>query len=78
VELAGAIDDLVKRYPADARVPIFLVRTARAALATGRPVAQPCARQLAQKVLTAFPAAPAADDARAIVQQIDAGRRGRI
>ena len=77
VELAGAIDDLVKRYPADARVPMFLVRAARAAVATGRPVAQPYARQLAQKVLQAYPTSPAAEDARAIVQQIDSARRGR-
>jgi serine/threonine protein kinase len=77
MELAGAIDDLVKRYPADARVPMFMVRTARTAVASGRPAAQPYARQLAQKVLQAFPASPAADDARAIVQQVDAARRGR-
>jgi serine/threonine protein kinase len=77
VELASAIDDLLKRYPADARVPTFLVRTARAAVTTRRPAAQLYARQLAHKVLQAYPASPAADEARAIVQQIDATRGGR-
>jgi predicted Ser/Thr protein kinase len=77
VELASAIDDLLKRYPADARVPTFLVRTARAAVTAGRPAAQLYARQLAHKVLQAYPASPAAGEARAIVQQIDAARGGR-
>lgn len=77
VDLGSAIDDLAKRYATDARVPVFMVRTARAAAASGRPAAQPYARQLAQKVLQAFAASPGAEDARAIVQQIDAARGGR-
>jgi serine/threonine protein kinase len=77
VELFSAVDDLVKRYPTDARVPPFMVRTSRAAAASGRPAAQPYARQLAQKVIQAFPTSAAAEEARAIVQQIDAARGGR-
>jgi predicted Ser/Thr protein kinase len=77
LEVVTALEDLVKRYPSDARIPAFLVRTARTAAASGRPAAQPYARQLAQKVLQTFPSSPAAEEARAIVQQIDAARAGR-
>jgi serine/threonine protein kinase len=78
-EFAATLDDIAKRYPSDPRVPLFLVATAKAALKSqrgGRPL---FARELAKKVVDAYPASPAAVDARAIVTQIDAGRgRGRI
>jgi len=78
-EFAATLDDIAKRYPSDPRVPLFLVATAKAALKSqrgGRPL---FARELAKKVVDAYPTSPAAVDARAIVTQIDAGRgRGRI
>jgi predicted Ser/Thr protein kinase/TolA-binding protein len=77
-DIVNTVDDLAKRYPTDVRVPFLLVQMARGALVGGRPAGQGFARLLAQKVIQAYPAAPAAVEARAIAQQIDSARgRGR-
>ena len=76
--IASTLADLVKRYPSDPRVPFFLVTTAKTALQTPRPGRVMFALELAKKVVDAYPASPAAADARALVQQLESARgRGR-
>ena len=74
VEFVDTLSDLVKRYPADARVPFFLVNSAKTAMQNPRSGRTMFALELAKTVLMAYPASPAAIDARAIVQQIESAR----
>lgn len=80
VGITSALTDLVKRYPSDPRVPFFLVTTARNAIQSHpRQARMMFALELARKVVEAYPASPAAVEARAIVQQVESarGRGGR-
>jgi TolA-binding protein len=78
-DFTATLDDIAKRYPSDPRVPLFLLGTAKAALKSQRPARMIVARELAKKVVDAYPASPAAGEAQAIVTQIEAARgRGRI
>jgi hypothetical protein len=73
-EINGTLADLVKRYRSDPRVPFFLLNTAKAAMQNPRPGRVMYALDLAKKILAAYPASPAANEALAIVQQIDSAR----
>ncbi len=76
--VTSALADLVKRYPSDPRVPFFLVTTAKTAMQNPRPARLMFALELARKVVDAYPASPAAVEARAVVQEIGSARgRGR-
>ena len=75
-EFTVTLNDLAKRYRSDARVPFFLLNTARSVMQTKRPSHVMFARELLRKILQAYPASPAAIDARAVVQEIE-GARGR-
>jgi hypothetical protein len=60
-------------------VAFFLVNSAKQVLQTPRPGRAMYALELAKKVLQAYPASPAAIDARTIIQQIESVRgRGRF
>jgi len=78
-ELPGTLDDLVKRFAADPRVPGFLMRHAEAAMQkTNRPGHALYAREFAKHVVDAFPNSPEAVGAKALLKEINAehGRRG--
>ena len=76
--VTNTLADLVKRYPSDPRVPFFLVTSAKTAHKTARPGRLIFALELSKKVIEAYPASPAAADARQLIQQIESGRgRGR-
>ena len=78
-EFTATLDDIARRYPSDPHVPHFLLGTAKSALNSQRAGRVIFVRELAKKVVDAYPASPAAVDARAILTQIDAARgRGRI
>jgi hypothetical protein len=78
-DFTATLDDIATRYPSDPRVPLFLLATAKAALKSQRPARLIVARELAKKVVDAYPASPAVGEAQAIVNQLEAGRgRGRI
>ena len=74
IEIDNTLADLVKRYPADPRVPFFLVNSAKIAMQNPRPGRAMYALDLAKKVLQSYPASPAAIDARTILQQIESAR----
>jgi TolA-binding protein len=79
LDFTNTLTDMATRYPSDPRVPFFLVATARTALQNPRPARAIYALELAKKVLQAYPASPAAVDARLIVQQVESARgRGRV
>jgi serine/threonine protein kinase len=78
-DFTATLDDIAKRYPSDPRVPLFLLGTAKAAFKSQRPGRVIFARELAKKVVDAYPASPAVAEAQAMVNQIEAARgRGRI
>jgi serine/threonine protein kinase len=78
-DVNSTLADLVRRYPSDPRVAFFLVNSAKQVLQTPRPGRAMYALELAKKVLQAYPASPAAIDARTIIQQIESVRgRGRF
>jgi serine/threonine protein kinase len=75
-EVAGTLNDLISRYPSDTRLPAFLLRAAQQSMKTARPRRMMYARELAKKIVQTYPASPAAAEAEALIQQIEARKRG--
>jgi serine/threonine protein kinase len=79
IGITSTLADLARRYPSDPRVPFFLLTTAKNAQRTARGGRMIFALELAKKIVEAYPASPAAVEARAMVQQIESARgRGRF
>jgi hypothetical protein len=75
--LPATLDEMVKRYPSDQRVPGFLLRHAETAMQrTNRPGHVIFARELAKHVVDAYPKSPEAIGATALLNEINSGRRG--
>lgn len=78
VELPGTLDDLMKRYPDDPRVPGFLLHHAEGLIMRGqRPGRGLIAREFARRIVESYPNTPEAVSAKALLEQIGTGRRGR-
>ena len=78
LELPGTLDDLMKRYPDDQRVPGFLLRHAESwMMRTQRQGHGAIAREFAHRIVENYPTAPEAVSAKALLDQLNAGRRGR-
>lgn len=78
MELPGTLDDLTERYPDDPRVPGFLLHHAENLIMRGqRPGRGLIAREFARRVVEKFPNSPEAVSAKALLNQIGSGRRGR-
>lgn len=78
MELPGTLDDLTTRYPTDQRVPGFLLRHAETWMTRNqRPGHAVIAREFAHRIVDNYPNAPEAVSAKALMDQLNAGRRGR-
>ncbi|HEX6463973.1 MAG TPA: hypothetical protein VFZ98_05955, partial [Vicinamibacterales bacterium] len=76
-EFVATLDDLVKRYSSDPRVPGFLLRHAEGAmLKQNRPGHVMYARELARRVVETYPNSPEAVGANALLKEMNA-RPGR-